>query len=57
MLQSFVESKEDVEKILISKRQSQLLVDVDMIAITELIKFLTPFEDVTNQLQGDHHPT
>ena len=31
--------------------------DVDIIVITELINFLTPFEIVTDQLQGDHHPT
>ena len=57
MLQSYVESKDDVEMILNSKRQGHLLLDIDMLVVLDLIKFLKPFEEATKALEGDLWPT
>ena len=57
MLQSYVENKDDVEMILNSKRQGHLLLDIDMLVVLDLIKFLKPFEEATKALEGDLWPT
>ena len=53
MLKSYVENKDDVEMILNLRRQGHMLLDVDMPVISDLIKFLEPFEEATKALEGD----
>ena len=43
--------------ILNLKRQDHLLLDIDMLAVLDLIKFLKPFEEATKALEGDLWPT
>ena len=57
MLKSYVENKDDVEMILNLRRQGHMLLDVDMLVISDLIKFLEPFEEATKPLEGDLLPT
>ena len=57
MLKSYVENRDDVEMILNLRRQGHMLLDVDMLIISDLIKFLEPFEEATKSLEGDLLPT
>ena len=56
MLKSYDENKDDVEMILDLKRQGHLLLDIDILVISDLIKFLKPFEEATKALEGDQWP-
>ena len=52
ILKSYDENRDDVEMILNLKRQGHLLLDIDMLVISDLIKFLEPFEEATKALEG-----
>ena len=57
MLKSYDENKDDVESILHSKRQGHLLLDIFLLAIADLIKFLECFEETRKELESDRLPT
>ena len=57
LTESFDENIDDAELILSSRRQSHLLSNVGMFVISDMIKFLEPFQEATKILKGDQRPT
>ena len=57
MLKKFNEQQKNVESVLNESGQEQRLIDVNWTVIEILIKFLTPFQTITDILQADKLPT
>lgn len=57
MLKSYLESAEDVKRVLLRKNELTKIAAIDEVLINELVQFLEPFSTCTDDLSGDKYPT